>query len=215
MGVLATSAQVEKAFSEYAARKSNENAERCLDMFRPFLRTLVSKHPLWVQEDLEQVLSIQLCNLLPELVRKHAEGRIQKLLQYTVGVMDHKAKDYVKKQMRDQSRYCRIDDVDIVVSVHAGKDHEMQEMIKYVRKAIREMIVLRWIDKKEAARASRWAQIMLTGQRPTMDTNCIARFNGTRYEAGKHMYSIVLHRLRELFLAGGHEIGIEQNAETE
>jgi hypothetical protein len=205
MGTLATSSQVEASFTEYASRPCDETAERCLSVFRPFLKTLVGKHPLWVQEDLEQVLSIQLYQNLPQLVTKYREGRIRKLLQYTVGVLDHKAKDYVEKQMRDSSRYCQIDDIDLVISVHVGKDHEMKEMLKYVQKAIKEMIALRWIDRAEAARASRWAQVMLKGQRPTMDTNHIAKFNGTRYEAGKHMYSVILHRLRELFLAGGHE----------
>jgi DNA-directed RNA polymerase specialized sigma24 family protein len=207
MAVLARSAQVEAAFSEYAASKSNTSAEVCLDIFRPWLKTLVAKHPLWVQDDLYQELTIVFFKHLPKVMEKYRDGKIRKLIPFVTGIMHHEAIDLVARMSRNYGKYLPIDDADLAYYTHPGKEQELKDLIAYVRKAIGEMISYRFVSRKEGIRASKWIQTLLKGYRPPMQSDCVARFNHSRYVNGKHMYSVVLHRLRELFLAGGHEVG--------
>lgn len=205
MTVVARSAQIEAAFNQYAAHRDNESATACLELFRPWIQTICSKHSLWVQDDLFQELSLVFLKHLPRVMEKYREGKVRRLIPFMSGIMSNEAHDIVQRMSRYVGKFQPIDDTDLAYYTHPGKNQELKDLVSFVKKAIAEMIQYRWISRKEAQRASKWIQTLLKGYRPPMQSDAVARFNQSRYQAGKHMYSVVLHRLRELFMAGGHE----------
>lgn len=204
MGILGRSSEIEAAIYEFHAdRQDPSKANKVMDLWRPFILTIVEKHPIWLRDDLQQELGMVLHRQLPAIVDLQRAGKVRRLIPYIIGVLDKRAISWVRAQIKENDKFVPIDDALLDVAVHPSENKDGVELLAYVRKAVNVMIRARFKERSQATRASRWAQILLAGKRPRLETNHLAQFNGTRYQAAKHMYSIVLHRIRELFLAGG------------
>jgi hypothetical protein len=153
-------------------------------------------------------------------MERQRQGQIRRLVPYIVQMLDYNAKNYVNSQMSKAARYKYLEDVTIgnvlrrprgrekaklILAMIDHPDHQYdgEELVAVVREAVQELVSVRFANGHPLLpkKASKWLSVLLTGKRPLFDTNSLMRFNGSRYETAKHIYSIALQRLRELILS--------------
>lgn len=214
MGVVTSSREVQAAMHEYAANPVEDKLRKLLELYHPYLKTLVRKHAYWVQDELVVELQLYLYKKVPDIIQLHKDGKVDNPFRYLNGILHRHAITYMQKVMRDSNRYVKLDDVelDALNRLRSEPDHsyDHKDLTAYLRKAGEALAKIRFENPVQAKRASRWIQVLLRGERPTLHNPNLTKFNHSHPIGARHMYFIVIQSLRKILR---EQTGLAANGE--
>lgn len=206
MTVLLNSGDIAEVLNSWRSRKltDEQGREKLTLMVEPLVCDVSNKFPMYMREDLRQEIRIRFFESnAKRIYDDYRKGKTSDLIGYTRRVLQLDAVDFSRKVSSADCRLVRIDDLKIELLVFP-KTYERSKLIMKIRKALEAFYTNRYQTQGYANRASRFAYVMLKGERPIMATNNLQKFFGGNrllaqqaYTTGLTIIRLIIERYRE------------------
>src|SRR3990167_3865443 len=103
MGVLLTSSDLAKVLNEIRSKRlsMDDGKTRLIEMIRPLISNVCSRHPLYMRDDMGQDLNLKFLGEIPKLVNDFHYGTITDLLHHVFQILKRDAIDIFRSRRRE------------------------------------------------------------------------------------------------------------------
>lgn len=167
-----------------------------LKQLDPVIRLSCERFPLHLRDDMRQELSVAIMKKAPYIAEMFCAGKIANITNYVFRFLHNSAIIYFKRENTYATRFVSIEDLTIDKTV-MPRNYKKEKVITRVREDVMAKIRARYTKKKDAARAERYVDVILSGKKPAfVDKNLRSFFRG-RTPFAKEAYSFVLQEIRD------------------